>query len=1076
MKELHKKLAPVPITEHLEMLQRKRYQGTCSWIMDSLDFKDLLTDDGKQSFGVTWIGGLPGSGKTFLSAYIIGKLDLIGPTGYFFCDTKSSAKKDVFNILRTWAWQLCEKSGTVIGEVVRMLRPAVEITWKLIHKVFTMLFQRERPCYLLVDGLDECEIEDRANILEFIGELAERANVIIISRKEADIEHSLRDLERRVSVKIIYISAKDNKADIERYVQDEALRLEISDPVLLTRVISEVGNRAQGMFLYARLMLNELHQTDTDEERYEALRHLPEGIDAVYSRSMARIEATKQPRRDRILRLLQWVVYASRPLTVTELETALAITPHEEVFKPGNKPKVGRLFLDYCTSLLELDEETDTLQCIHATVKDFLTESPQSRLADMESAHAYAASICLTYINYSDRNFVERFQDTRTIPFSEPWPWFPLLHPPFYLHLEEYQFLQYSASNWIVHLAQTTSAGLAGKLTESVKGCLRALKTLLSSEVRMLRWIEVFHFLYVVDLDGARLASDIVDQWIDEYENRKISPQVRDSINRQRIELELTGAYSIFSFSFNGFPQVDISDYMSEHGSRNYLSDHQLEFLGSSWSDAMGHLGYSTLKGIPRWRRLVKTELMPRKPLHLAAYFNYCTFLQDEFKRGADPDEQDAMDHTVLDQAAWGESNQAIKLLVDHGADKDHCPKFTFFDGLRPLLLAMFSDQFKPSRDREYSTARFLLEIGTKVESDICPLNPLHTMFDWWMESESELSILNTILDHAEFIDHVLDTPSPYNGMNSLHIAARNDLPKTMEIFLNRHSDKKSYAATVWGADSKTALHEACYQKLSNCGPLLLAAGAEINCQCTMSLSTPLHIAALSRSNMLAKLLEAGADTRIQDASGRTCLHFAAMQDWEEGIKLILDFNGELNAIDHRGQTALRAAIETGGQKWRQVLLDAGANAIAYQKAPNVYWPRVSSDMFEVYFLLKLAFRSKAPFEVLSRVINSAEYWLKSSTEASYPMLVQQADCGRPYLTSKPIAGHSQHPVRKVIIKVESEGYEGTYTALFPERRSWTWHDLAKRENGHNAGADAVVSGPKLAENAIDVTGSQVHI
>ena len=1074
MKELHKKLTPVPITEHLEMLQRKRFQGTCSWIMNKSDFNDLLTSERRRSSGVTWVCGLPGCGKTYLSAYIIEKLELIGPTGYFFCDTKSKAKKDVFNILRTWAWQLCEKLGTVIGEVVRMLRPAVEITWKLIHSVFTMLFQRERCCYLVIDGLDECEIEDRANILDFIGELADRANVVIISRKEADIEHKLRNLERRVFVKRIYLSAKDNKADIERYVQEEAIRLEISDPILLTRIIVEVGNRAQGMFLYARLMLNELHRTDTDEERYYALQHLPEGIDAVYSRSMTRIEATKQPRRDRILRLLQWVVHASRPLTVDELEIALAITPNEDVFKSGNKPNVGRLFLDYCTSLLELDQETNTLQCIHATAKDFLTQSSQSPLVDTEDAHAYAASICLTYLNYSERDFVKRFQDTRTIPFSEPWPWFRLLHPPFYLHLEDNRFLQYSASHWIFHLAQTTSTL---KLTENVKGYLRALKVLFSSEVRMLRWIEIFHFLYVVDLDGARLASETLDQWIHEYEYRELSPQVRDSIDRKRIELELTGAYSNSAFSFNGFPQVDINDHTSEQITNHYLSDHQLSFLGSSWPDTMAHLGHSTIRGIHRWRRLVKTELMPRKPLHLAAYFNYCGFLQDEFKRGAYPEEQDAMDHTILDQAAWGESNQAIKVLVDHGADKDHCPNFTFFDGLRPLLLAVFSDQFKPSRDREYSTARFLLDIGAKVESNVCPLNPLHTMFDWWMESESELAILNTILDHTESVDHVLDTPSPYNGMNSLHIATRNDLPKTMEIFLSRHSDKKSYATTKWGADSKTALHEACYHRKSSCGPLLLAAGAEVNCECTVSFSTPLHIAALSRSDMLSKLLEAGADSRKKDASGRTCLHFAAMQDWEEGIRLILDYNGDFNAVDHRGQTALEAAVENGCQISRQILLDAGAKPIAYRKAPNLYWPRVSSDVFEVYFLLKLCCRNKAPYELLSRIINSAQYWLKSSSEASYPMLVQQADCGRPYLASKPITGHSQHPVRRITVKVESKGHEGAYTALFPEPRSWTWHELAKSEKGRaNTSADAMVSGPKLAENAIDVAGTQVHI
>ncbi|KAI9800943.1 MAG: hypothetical protein M1833_003080 [Piccolia ochrophora] len=1073
MDELHKKLAPIPVAEYLETLQRRRFQGTCSWIMDNADFTEIFTGETKKLPRVTWITGSPGSGKTFLSAYLIERLRQLGPTGYFFCDTKSTAKKDVLNILRTWAWQLCEKSHAILGEIVRMLGPGVEITCKVVQQVFSRLFEQQRVCYLVLDGIDECEIEDRASILDIIGELAAEAHVLIISRKEGDVEQALRKWERRTTVKRIQISARDTKLDVQRYVNSEADRLEIADPVLLKKIVTEVGNQAQGMFLYARLLLNELGQADTDEERYDALRHLPDGIDAVYNRSVEKIQATKPARKERLLHLLQWVICASRPLTIQELDVALAVTPNEDKFRSGNKPNVEKLFLDYCTSLLELDVDNQTLQCIHATAKDFLTHSSEPRLTDVESAHSYAASVCLTYLNYAERGFVERTVDTRNIPFSEPWPWFEILHPDFYLHLEENKFLRYSASNWIFHLAQTTEIE---ETTEVFRGCLQALRTLLSSASRMLRWIEIFHFLYVVDLEIARPCSDILDRWILEFEDRRLSVEEKNSVDRKTIELELIGSYSTFSFSFNGFPQVDIDDETYKTTSKDYLSDLQLKLLGPSWPDALSHLGFSASKGLLRWRRLFKTELMPRKPLLLASFFNYSHFLEDELQKGADPKTQDAMDRSVLDQAAWGESNEALKILVEHGADKNYCPMFTFFDGLRPLLVATQCDQFKPSRDRDYPTARYLLELGAKVESDVCPLNPLHTMFDWWMESESELSILNAILDHAEHVVRVLETPSPYNGMNPLHITARNDLPKTVDLFLKRHGDKKAYVATCWGADSKTALHETCYKRKSGCGPLLLNAGSDVNSACTVSLSTPLHIAALSRSDMLPKLLAAGADPQAKDASGRTCLHFAAMQDWADGLEQILKYRGDLLATDNLGRTALDAAVDSRSHHARRVLLDAGAKESDSKKPLEVYWPRASSDVFSVCFALKLAFRNKAPIELLSRIIDTAEYWLKSTSDASHPMLVQQADCGRPYLTSKPIVGNQQHPVRKMRVRIESEGKEGAYTALFPERRSWTWHELAKVEGREpTEGNNNIIPGPRLAENDIDVDGRQVH-
>ena len=55
---------------------------------------------------------------------------------------------------------------------------------------------------------------------------------------------------------------------------------------------------------------------------------------------------------------------------------------------------------------------------------------------------------------------------------------------------------------------------------------------------------------------------------------------------------------------------------------------------------------------------------------------------------------------------------------------------------------------------------------------------------------------------------------------------------------------------------------------------------------------------------------------------------FAAMQDWAEGVRLIWNHNGELNTVDHRRQTALEAVTESGCQSLRQILLDAGADAV----------------------------------------------------------------------------------------------------------------------------------------------------
>ena len=332
-----------------------------------------------------------------------------------------------------------------------------------------------------------------------------------------------------------------------------------------------------------------------------------------------------------------------------ELEIALAITPCERQFNSGNRPNVSKLFLEYCTSLLELDEDTQRLQFIHATAKDFLVNQSNLQSIDMAEAHAYIASVCLTYIGYSERSFVKRTFDTNAIPFEEPWPWFRILHPDFYSHLEQNKFLRYSAASWVVHFAQTVGVEDS---TTGFQCCLEAMNAFLSSESSIIKWIEIFHFLYVIDVETARTVGDMLDQWINKYEDRRLPVKLKDAIDRTKLEFDLTGTLSTFTFSFGGFPQVNSQDDSAATAYRTCLPELQLNLLGQSWLDLIAHLGYSSVKGLCRWRRLIKTELMPRKVLHLAAYLNYFKFLEDELWKGGDPELLDAMDRTVLDQAA----------------------------------------------------------------------------------------------------------------------------------------------------------------------------------------------------------------------------------------------------------------------------------------------------------------------------------------------------------------------------------------------------------------------------------------
>lgn len=692
--------------------------------------------------------------------------------------------------------------------------------------------------------------------------------------------------------------------------------------------------------------------------------------------------------------------------------------------------------------------------------------SEELQLTSPTMAHASIASVCVTYLLQEDRTFVDRSDiDVQGIPFSEPWPWFGYLHSPFFIHLEEHKLIQYSAANWVLHLSFLANVT---EITDGVKQCLIAVSELLSSEEKLLQWLEMFHFLAAERLDQAQHAADLIDAWILQYEDAKLGPD-------STAHLAEAHAYAKFAFSFNGFPQVDTAESDAlRQASTIYPSPALMAQLEPAWSFALDHLGFSSEKGIYRWRRFIKTEPITRKPVHMAAFFDFTDFVEKQLASGVDVNDRCVTDRSIINKAAFGESTRTCKLLLDHGADIDQTPAWTFFDGTRPLGHAMYDDQFIPLRPRDYATARYLLRAGAKVQVDANPLHPLHTIFDFWSETEAQLETLKELMDNATDIVSLLETHSPYSGMSPLHIVARNNLSITVRKILERHPDRKSYASRPWGTDAKTALHEACFASHSRAGPILLETGVDINVVCAISKSTPLHISATACSDMLPRLLALNADANLPDGAGRLPLHLAAVQGWDEAITLLLPHTADINTPDSQGYTALSLASLHSCRSAVQILLRAGAssspssNSIA---SSVLHHPITSSAIFHTTFLLSVAFGYRASPILLRTILDKAEYWVVSTTRVIKPLPIEQADAGRAYLVSKPLSVPGSR-IQKLRIRIQCEAKEGEYTALFPERRSWTWFRLARQEAGKMG---ELVPGPDLVRNDVDAEGRQSH-
>ena len=80
-------------------------------------------------------------------------------------------------------------------------------------------------------------------------------------------------------------------------------------------------------FLRARMHMDSLVGKLNTAEVRAALGNLPKGVDDIYDEAMERVERQDDNRKELAKRVLSWISNVSRPLTVIELQHALAVLP-----------------------------------------------------------------------------------------------------------------------------------------------------------------------------------------------------------------------------------------------------------------------------------------------------------------------------------------------------------------------------------------------------------------------------------------------------------------------------------------------------------------------------------------------------------------------------------------------------------------------------------------------------------------------------------------------------------------------------------------------------------------------------
>ncbi|KAM0426267.1 hypothetical protein ACHAPT_008307 [Fusarium lateritium] len=299
------------------------------WLLKSPEFERWRDGDSNR----LWYTGKPGAGKSVLVSIIINHLKKRlqhsndGVIAYLYLSYKS--KPDRTELLGSVLRQFQAKEHEIhpairekFDEYRREGKHDGEVNRPIQKDLMCLLeqFTANRPTYIVVDAMDECEYVHREPLIKELKGINPHVKILITGRDFNHRSSLQRDFEKAV------IEAKDEDVDefISNFIDsNNHLKAELAK--YHGEIKSEVKRTAGKMFLIARLHMEALSAVEVEAEIEDVLYNLPDTIEGTYENTMKRIHNSSDNKKDWARATLAWVTYAQRPLSIGELRYALAM-------------------------------------------------------------------------------------------------------------------------------------------------------------------------------------------------------------------------------------------------------------------------------------------------------------------------------------------------------------------------------------------------------------------------------------------------------------------------------------------------------------------------------------------------------------------------------------------------------------------------------------------------------------------------------------------------------------------------------------------------------------------------------
>ncbi|KAL2134883.1 hypothetical protein VTI74DRAFT_10609 [Chaetomium olivicolor] len=902
-----------------------RVIGTCEWFVGHSLFRAWLQSSDPNTRAL-WVSADPGCGKSVLAKHLIDDVLTATETRttcYFFFKDDFADQKSLTSAVSCVLHQLFIQRPSLLSNEVRArldaegdkLVASFHDLWDVLIEVAEADYGGEIIC--VFDALDECNTGDRKQLAGMLHHLyhtqrAPNLKFLLTSRPYRDIRRDLQLLDGS-ELAVVHLSG-ENADEVEKISReiDIFIKARVNGIAARQRLVSEekdlllhgllnIPHRTY-LWVYLTLTMVESEEDLNGDKIIQVTSHLPRSVDESYNRILS-----KSPRPEEAKRTLQIILAAERPLTLQEMNFALAFQPshrsYREVSLVPNERFEERL-RDTCGLFVTVAESKVYL--LHQTTREFLLKSdmgqenhedPGSHLEwryslELPECHLILGKICLWHLQFPE---LDKQMDGHIFQLGDP--------------LRDYTFLKYSAMFWAVHFR-----------AQNVRIDKNTMRLILQTCHSMLQRRPFWFRAAVAE------QADIVP-------GQPFNPAICDD----------PAATPLILASYLGL--APIAKHLLERGGADARAQDSHGRTALAWAAAHDH--YDVAKVLLDGR---------------ASLFNGFGMFFPAKKTLIDA--RDASGRTPLMEAIVGYSERVASLLLDQGADLEarefHTGETALWKAvarsrattrLVKLLLERGAnaesrggpDEATPlimaSRHATDATLQLLLQHGVDIEA-ICyedGTTALMEAIEYYCEANARFLIENGARINAQ----------DDRGQTPFSLACARGRLKTARLLLEKGADIESKEQA-----GKSALALACLGKHEKLAQFLLDNGADVNSRCNAG-RTPLfyawgygHTDRKRFPTVAQLLLDRGADLEARDNHGASVLSAVAWYGNRDGVRWLIQNGADVESQDDNGRTPLVAAVALPdgalsvpiglqpdrSKKWRTV-----NPATVFPKSPNVF-------------------------------------------------------------------------------------------------------------------------------------------